>query len=83
MVSNIRSQYRFIAGSLDDLDHLPHMCDPPARINGQSRTAQFGDQMFSVGDAERKRAYKAAVKLAANDNVRLYRTQSLKPRLRF
>lgn len=33
---------------------------------------QFGDSMFSVGDEERTRAYKAALKLAANDNVRLY-----------
>jgi len=33
---------------------------------------QVGDQMFSVGNEERKLAYKAALKLAANDNVRLY-----------
>jgi hypothetical protein len=33
---------------------------------------QFGDQMFSIGNEERKLAYKAALKLAANDNVRLY-----------
>lgn len=36
---------------------------------------QFGDQMFSIGSEERKRAYKAALKLAANDNVRLYGTE--------
>lgn len=33
---------------------------------------QLGNQIFSVDDEERKRAYKAAIKLAANDNVRLY-----------
>ena len=31
---------------------------------------QIGDAMFA-GDDERKRAYKAALKLAANDNVKL------------
>jgi len=33
---------------------------------------QFGNQVFSVGDEERRLAYKAAINLAANDNVRLY-----------
>jgi hypothetical protein len=33
---------------------------------------QLGNQMFSVGDEERRLAYKAAINLAANDNVRLY-----------
>jgi hypothetical protein len=33
---------------------------------------QVGNHMFSVGDEERRQAYKAARKLAANDNVRLY-----------
>lgn len=33
---------------------------------------QLGNQVFSVDDEERKLAYKAAIKLAANDNVRLY-----------
>ncbi len=61
---------------------ISRTCAIRQRASTVSR-AQFGDQMFSVGDAERKRAYKAAVKLAVNDNVRLYRTQSLKPRLRF
>jgi hypothetical protein len=32
----------------------------------------IGNMVFSVGDDERKRAYKAAIKLASNDNVRLY-----------
>ena len=31
---------------------------------------EVGDQMF-IGDDRRKRAYKAALKLAANDNVKL------------
>lgn len=31
-----------------------------------------GNQIFSVGDEARARAYKAALKLAHNDNVRLY-----------
>jgi len=33
---------------------------------------QVGNHVFSVGDEQRKLAYKAALKLAANDNVRLY-----------
>jgi hypothetical protein len=32
---------------------------------------QFGNQIFSVDDEQRARAYKAALKLAANDNVKL------------
>lgn len=31
----------------------------------------IGDTVFSEGDEERKRAYKAAIKLATNDNVKL------------
>jgi hypothetical protein len=31
-----------------------------------------GNQVFSVGDEQRVRAYKAALKLAANDNVKLW-----------
>jgi len=33
---------------------------------------QLGNNVFAIGDEERKLAYKAAIKLAANDNVRLY-----------
>jgi hypothetical protein len=32
---------------------------------------QVGDKMFADGNEERVRAYKAALKLAANDNVKL------------
>jgi hypothetical protein len=34
-----RSEYRFIAGGLHDLDHLPHLHDPPPNGNEQARTA--------------------------------------------
>jgi len=37
--------------------------------------SQVGNQVFSVGDEERARAYKAALKLAANDNVKLWGLQ--------
>jgi hypothetical protein len=33
--------------------------------------SKAGDRLFSIGDEERTRAYKAALKLAANDSVRL------------
>lgn len=33
--------------------------------------SKVGDQLFSAGDEDRVRAYKAALKLAHNDNVRL------------
>lgn len=33
--------------------------------------SSIGDDIFKAGDEERRRAYKAAIKLAANDNVRL------------
>ncbi len=32
---------------------------------------RIGDEVFAAGDDERQRAYKAAIKLAANDNVKL------------
>jgi hypothetical protein len=36
---------------------------------------QVGNQIFSGADEQRARAYKAALKLAANDNVKLWGLQ--------
>jgi hypothetical protein len=62
----VKSNYQFIKGGLDDLDHLPYLREPPSHINGDSHLATAYER---IGEGARNRnLWEHCMRAAHNHN---------------